>query len=89
LPDIQSIAAQYNARIHELRGEGMDIQNKTKKINGKRYSWYCFVPAQVVTAPKPEETMPEVVLESEPLKADLTLERDGQYSMAIPQTSLF
>ena len=43
LYDIFIIAKQYNARIHELRREGMIIYNKTKEINGSKHSWYMYV----------------------------------------------
>lgn len=32
--------AQYNARILELRKEGLFIENKTEWINGKKVSWF-------------------------------------------------
>ena len=35
---------QYNARIHELRRDGMNIQNKTKTVKGKKHSWYQYLP---------------------------------------------
>lgn len=44
LPEIQHFAAQYNARIFELRRKGMHIENKTKIIDGKRHSWYRYIP---------------------------------------------
>lgn len=42
LPEIMSIAAQYNARIFTLRREGMNILNKTKIVNGIKHSWYKY-----------------------------------------------
>ena len=43
VPEIFRLAAQYNARIYELRAEGMDIENKTEiRENGVKYSWYCY-----------------------------------------------
>ncbi len=44
LPSLMKIAAQYNARISELRGDGMNIKNKTEKVNGKKHSWYRYLP---------------------------------------------
>ena len=35
---------QYNARIHELRRSGMNIKNKTKNVDGKKHSWYQYLP---------------------------------------------
>ena len=40
LPEIMQYAAQYNARIFELRRDGMDIINKKEKINGVWHAWY-------------------------------------------------
>jgi hypothetical protein len=40
LPTIAECAAQYNARIHELRGLGFRIANRTKLENGVTHSWY-------------------------------------------------
>lgn len=36
--------AQYNARILELRREGMRIENKVEEVAGTRYSWFRYVP---------------------------------------------
>ena len=44
LPEIMRHAAQYNARIHELRQSGMCIQNKKEKVNGEWHSWYRYMP---------------------------------------------
>ena len=43
LRDLWGIAAQYNARIFELRREGYDIQNRTEIRNGQRHSRYRLV----------------------------------------------
>ena len=43
LPKIMECAAQYNARIHELRRGGFQIENTTKKVNGVRHSWFRLV----------------------------------------------
>lgn len=39
LPEIIAIAAQYNARIHELRRLGFRISSRTKIVNSERHSW--------------------------------------------------
>ena len=44
LPHIIPLAAQYNARIHELRRLGFVIQNKTQVVSGVRRSWFRLVP---------------------------------------------
>ncbi len=41
LPQILKLGiAQYNARILELRRLGFNIENKTERVNGARYSWF-------------------------------------------------
>jgi len=44
LPDILKLGiAQYNARIFDLKSEGMEIINKIEIVNGNRHSWYKYV----------------------------------------------
>lgn len=41
LPQIMKCAAQYNARIHELRRMGVCIPPpRTETINGQKHTWY-------------------------------------------------
>ena len=40
LPRISGCAAQYNARIYELRRLGFRIVNRTEELNGVRHSWF-------------------------------------------------
>lgn len=40
LPEIMACAAQYNARILELRRLGFDIENRTEIVDGVRHSWF-------------------------------------------------
>jgi hypothetical protein len=40
LPKIADCAAQYNARIFELRRLGLRIENRTKEVDGVRHSWF-------------------------------------------------
>jgi hypothetical protein len=40
LPKITACAAQYGARILELRRLGFRILNRTQKVNGSRHSWF-------------------------------------------------
>lgn len=35
--------AQYNARIYELRAEGMKIEQKSEMVEGRRHSYYRYV----------------------------------------------
>ena len=47
LYEILPLAAQYNARIKELRDAGHMIQNRTEHRNGTIYSWFRLVAPQV------------------------------------------
>jgi len=40
LPKIAACAAQYNARVLELRRLGYRIANRTQDVNGVRHSWF-------------------------------------------------
>lgn len=51
LPEILPMAAQYSARIHELRRLGFSIENKTANVGGQRHSWFRLVPNQVRPEP--------------------------------------
>ena len=53
LPKITDCAAQYNARIFELRRLGFRIKNRTKEVNGAKHSWFRLEsgPTQPTTAP--------------------------------------
>jgi len=42
-PRIFRLAAQYSARIHELRKLGFAIENMTKLVDGQRHSWFRLV----------------------------------------------
>lgn len=52
LPEIAAYAAQYNARIFELRRLGFAIENRTREIDGVRHSWFRLdsVPPSVARA---------------------------------------
>jgi hypothetical protein len=64
LYEITPLAAQYNARIKELRPEydkrgalirpGMDIVNMTKRVDGVRHSWYRYTPKVVIISKQQE-----------------------------------
>src|SRR5438034_3026465 len=43
LPEIMACAAQYNARVLELRRLGFHVENKTERVNGARHSWFRLV----------------------------------------------
>ncbi len=55
-PQIFRLAAQYSARIHELRKLGFQIENKTAKVDGQRHSWFRLIPNQ----PRPVPSRPAV-----------------------------
>jgi len=40
LPHVQACAAQYNARVFELRRLGYRITNRTRDVQGQRHSWF-------------------------------------------------
>lgn len=43
LPEILSMGiAQYNARIYELRHEGMCIINEGKRVDGIHQTWFIY-----------------------------------------------
>jgi hypothetical protein len=45
LTEILPIAAQYGARIFELRKKlNFNIENRTQEVNGVRHSWFRLVP---------------------------------------------
>jgi hypothetical protein len=54
LPRIADCAAQYNARIFELRRLGFCIKNRTQGVNGARHSWFRLEP-KPITARSTEE----------------------------------
>jgi hypothetical protein len=56
LPEILKCAAQYSARVCELRKLGFNIENRTeRRPDGARHSWFRLVPRRAETQePKPE-----------------------------------
>ena len=43
LPEIlQLLIAQYNSRTHDLRNEGMSIENKLEMVDGVKHSFYRY-----------------------------------------------
>jgi hypothetical protein len=46
LPEIMACAAQYNARILELRRAGFNIPKpRIETINGQKHTWYRLLPS--------------------------------------------
>jgi hypothetical protein len=58
LPEIQACAAQYSARIFELRKREFRIENRTELIGDARHSWFRLMPLKAPTqkteTPKPK-----------------------------------
>jgi len=61
LPKITECAAQYNARIFELRRAGFRIKNRTQEVNGARHSWFWLestpTSRTITPADRPSETL--------------------------------
>jgi hypothetical protein len=72
LPDIMACAAQYNARVLELRRLGFVIENKTERVNGARHSWFRLVSLRS-PAPKPEPAKSEPECKERPRATGLPL----------------
>jgi hypothetical protein len=54
LPEIMRLAAQYGARIFELRRLGFHIENRIRDVDGTRHSWFRLVPSEQAKAVRPE-----------------------------------
>jgi hypothetical protein len=51
LPELLQIAAQYSARIFELRKQGFRITNRIKVVDGVRHSWFKLESSPAPTLP--------------------------------------
>ncbi len=62
LPEIMACAAQYNARVLELRRLGFTIENKTEHVDRARHSWFRLIasPTSRPPEPKPEPPKPSL-----------------------------
>jgi hypothetical protein len=55
LPEIMACAAQYNARLFEIRRLGFTVENRTERDeSGNVLSWYRLVPGVPAEASIPE-----------------------------------
>ncbi len=70
LPEIMKCAAQYNARLHELRRAGFNIPKpRVETINGQKHTWYRLLPSPVAapvssfSAEKPPKSWEKVCAE--------------------------
>jgi hypothetical protein len=78
LPKITDCAAQYNARIFELRGLGFRIANRTRLVNGTKHSWFRLEPKpETATDPRPRGSVEPVALGSFPQFGSLVKESYG------------
>lgn len=59
LPEIMACAAQYNARILELRRLGFSVENRTENVDGSRHSWFRLVASPTTAAPAPTPEPPK------------------------------
>ncbi len=69
--EVTALAAQYSARIFELRGAGYEIRNRTEHRNGAVHSWFKLV------VPKEQKRLFESELEPKRLGSNF-LEPDLQ-----------
>jgi hypothetical protein len=70
LPEIMACAAQYNARILELRRDGFNIPKpRVEVINGQKHTWYRLLPSPApasnssFSAEKPPKSWEQVCAE--------------------------
>lgn len=59
LPELLACAAQYSARVLELRRLGFVIENKTERVNGARHSWFRLAEAPDNGESAPTENLSE------------------------------
>jgi hypothetical protein len=57
LPEIMRLAAQYGARVFELRRLGFKIENKVRDVDGTRHSWFRLTPSAQIR-PEPRSSTP-------------------------------
>lgn len=68
LPKIVACAAQYNARILELRRMGFNVENRIERVEGSRLSWF-----RLLNSPTPEPPRPEPEWNKRPRSTGLPL----------------
>lgn len=75
LPEIMACAAQYNARVLELRRLGFTIENKTEHVDRARHSWFRLIasPTSRPPEPKPEPPKPSPEWQDRPRATGLPL----------------
>jgi hypothetical protein len=74
LYEILPLAAQYSARICELRKQGFRIENRNEAVDGVRHSWFRLVNSLPAPPPKPA-----------PVKSWNEIERERQARLNQPE----
>jgi hypothetical protein len=77
LPKIMACAAQYNARVYELRRMGFAIRNRTRDVDGVRHSWFRLEAAQPEATLTRTESTPAPDTPSFPTFGNLAKESYG------------
>ena len=77
LPKITECAAQYNARIFELRRLGYRITNRTREVDGERHSWFRLESSPADVSPEESENLAVAIPPSFPEFGILAPERYG------------
>jgi hypothetical protein len=77
LPKITACAAQYNARIFELRRMGFVIRNRTREVGGVRHSWFRLEPGPSEALLAQLESTPAAATPSFPTFGNLAKESYG------------
>jgi hypothetical protein len=58
LTEIIPLAAQYNARLHEIRHKlGFNVENRTQEVDGIRHSWFRLI-SRISTLPIEKKNPP-------------------------------
>jgi hypothetical protein len=77
LPTIIECAAQYNARIFELRRLGYRTTNRTREVDGERHSWFRLESPPADVSPEESENLAVAIPPSFPEFGILAPERYG------------
>jgi hypothetical protein len=68
LPELVKVAAQYNARLHELRRLSFDIENRTWYVDGQKHSAFRLVSGPRVPAPVTTQRQEQLFPDDAPLR---------------------
>jgi hypothetical protein len=82
-PELAKCALQYNARILELRRAGIKVENRIRKVDGVRRSWFRVAPAVSECSSSPSGSAGSV--DSRKIKSSdvngVSRERDEQFPL--------